>query len=229
MALGPNMPSFIKAVAAAGVVFKLLDEETGQSEGGSEATGPDLGDCNGNIKLTDLSFTYQSRPDRKALSNINIHFARGTSTAIVGPSGAGKSTLISLLERWYEPTAGVILVDGHDASSLSVKWLRRQIALVQQEPQLFNASIFDNIAYGLVGTKQESASYQEKMKLIEEACREARAYEFIKRLPKVGEVYYMYTHISSQLTVTRNSTLLSVIRRHSYQAGRSNELQLHEL
>lgn len=229
MALGPNMPSFIKAVAAAGVVFKLLDEETDQSEGGTETTGSDVGDCNGNIKLTQLSFIYPSRPGRKALSDVNIDFARGTSTAIVGPSGAGKSTLISLLERWYEPTTGVILVDGRDASSLDVKWLRRQIALVQQEPQLFNASIFDNIAYGLVGTKQENASDQEKMKLVEEACREARAYEFIKRLPKVGQVYYLYTSISSQLTVTRCSTLLSVIRRHSYPAGRSNELQLHEL
>lgn len=197
MALGPNMPSFIKAVAAAGVIFKLLDDETDQNEGVSEAAESELGTCNGHLELRNLSFAYQSRPDRNVLSSVNLDFARGTSTAIVGPSGAGKSTLISLLERWYEPTAGAILVDGYDVSRVGVKWLRRQIALVQQESQLFNASIFNNIAYGLVGTKYENASNQEKMKLVEEACREARVDEFVRKLPKVSRIYYMRASFSS--------------------------------
>ncbi|RYP13674.1 hypothetical protein DL767_010632 [Monosporascus sp. MG133] len=184
MALGPNMPSFIKAVAAAGDVFKILDTDAEKNGRASEPGVPEHETCDGHLELRNLSFSYQSRQDRSALSNISLDFARGTSTAIVGPSGAGKSTLISLLERWYEPTGGCILLDGHDISTVDVKWLRSQIALVQQEPQLFNASIFENIAYGLVGTKQENASYNEKMNLVEEASREAKAYDFITKLPK---------------------------------------------
>jgi ATP-binding cassette, subfamily B (MDR/TAP), member 1 len=197
MSLGPNMPSFIKGVAAANVVFKLLENSTDQNEDITNEIEPVPAACDGHIDLRDLSFIYPSRPDRNALSGINLEFPKGTSTAIVGPSGAGKSTLISLLERWYEPTTGTILVDGRDISRLSFKWLRRQIALVQQEPQLFNASIFDNIAYGLVGTPQENVSYQEKMRLVKEACQDARAYEFISKLPKVRSTQYVLFFLSA--------------------------------
>lgn len=188
MALGPNMPLFVKAIAAAGAVFELLDKLADQDDGeeASEEVLLGLGTSKGHLQLQDLSFAYPSRPDRNALSNINLVFAPGTSTAIVGPSGAGKSTLISLLERWLVPTSGTILIDGHDISSVNVKWLRSQIALVQQEPQLFNASIFDNIAHGLSGTVFTNAPPHDKAKLVENACCEARANEFIGKLPKVS-------------------------------------------
>lgn len=190
MALGPNMPSFQKAVAGADVVFKLLGDRgntvTKESyEGVLESrAAPEHQSSSGHLELRNLSFAYPSRADRPALSSISLEFARGTSTAVVGPSGAGKSTLISLLERWYEPTAGNILIDGHDLARVDVKWLRRQIALVQQEPQLFSASIFENVAHGLVGTEYENASDEEKRRRVEDACREARAYEFISALPQ---------------------------------------------
>jgi ATP-binding cassette subfamily B (MDR/TAP) protein 1 len=190
MALGPNMPCFQKAVAGAGVVFKLLDDHgSAESETGEEAISepgpsPEHQSSSGHLELRNLSYAYPSRSDRPAISNISLQFARGTSTAVVGPSGAGKSTLISLLERWYEPTAGAILIDGHDISRVPVKWLRRQIALVQQEPQLFSASIFTNIAHGLVGTEHENASEEKKRKLVDDACREAQAFEFIAGLPQ---------------------------------------------
>jgi len=187
MALGPNMPSIIKAVAASGVIFTLLEDGTDENNEFTNVEDSRLGASGGNIEIRNLSFNYQSRHDRKVLSNVNLKFARGTSTAVIGSSGAGKSTLISLLERWYEPTSGIVLLDGQDISKVDIKWLRSQIALVQQEPQLFNASIFDNIAYGLVGTAEEHASYEQKLKLVEEACRESRAYEFICKLPKVSK------------------------------------------
>lgn len=192
MALGPNMPLFVKAVAAAGSVFKLLDDLADQDEEASGDTPREVpsesGTSNGHLRLQDVSFTYPSRPDRSALSDVSLFFAPGTSTAIVGPSGAGKSTLISLLERWLVPTSGTILLDGHDISSVSVKWLRSQIALVQQEPQLFNASIFENIAHGLAGTDLANSTLDDKAKLVEDACRWARAKEFIERLPKVSSI-----------------------------------------
>ncbi|KAL7929945.1 P-loop containing nucleoside triphosphate hydrolase protein [Trichoderma chlorosporum] len=182
MALGPNMPSFIKAVAASGDVFKILDDAD-QTDGTVDSVASRLDTCNGHVELRGISFSYPSRPSHNALSGVNIEFTKGTSTAVVGPSGAGKSTLISLLERWYQPTAGVISLDGYDIAAVDAKWLRSQIALVQQQPQLFNASIFENIAYGLIGTEREHASMEEKMRLVEEACKEARALEFIHKLP----------------------------------------------
>ncbi|KAL5403310.1 hypothetical protein PMIN06_007948 [Paraphaeosphaeria minitans] len=188
MVLGPNMPLFVKAVTAAGAVFELLDNLEDQDEEASEGASGQAqsarGNSKGHLQLQDVTFTYPSRPDRSALSNINLRFIPGTSTVIMGPSGAGKSTLISLLERWLVPTSGTILIDDQDISSVSVKWLRSQIALVQQEPQLFNASIFENIAHGLSGTDFANVSPQDKAKLVEDACREARVTEFIERFPQ---------------------------------------------
>ncbi|KAL6862017.1 P-loop containing nucleoside triphosphate hydrolase protein [Trichoderma novae-zelandiae] len=183
MALGPNMPSFIKAVAASGDVFKILDE-TDKKDATDEFAVSSLGTRNGHLVMRNVSFSYPSRPDLKALSDVNIEFVSGTSTAVVGPSGAGKSTLVSLLERWFQPSSGAILLDDYDITGIDPKWLRQQIALVEQQPQLFNATIFENIAYGLIGTEKEHASLEEKMRLVEEACAEARALEFIHNLPK---------------------------------------------
>nr|QSQ85911.1 transporter [Preussia typharum] len=117
MALGPNMPLFVKAIAAAGAVFDLLDNHAEQDDETSEKVTAKLEPSKGELQLQNLSFAYPSRPDRNALSNINLVFAPGTCTAVVGPSGAGKSTLISLLEKWAVPTSGTILVDGADISS----------------------------------------------------------------------------------------------------------------
>ncbi len=91
--------------------------------------------------------------------------------------------MVSLIELFYSPVSGVIRLDGHDLQDLNVRWLRQQIALVQQEPVLFSMSVRDNIATGLIGSKYEHASPEEKEKLIIEAATIANAHDFILKLP----------------------------------------------
>ncbi|KAH9909896.1 P-loop containing nucleoside triphosphate hydrolase protein [Xylariomycetidae sp. FL2044] len=149
-----------------------------------------------NIVLWNLNFTYPTRPKLKVLDNLCLILPAGKITAIVGPSGSGKSTIVALIQRWYEmngdPTErpliyyfrnGSITTGGKKLTELDMKWWRSQIGLVQQEPFLFNDTIFNNVANGLVGTEWEDAEESKKRELVENACREAFADEFISRLP----------------------------------------------
>src|SRR5690606_41684803 len=113
----------------------------------------------------------------------SFHVPAHKVTALVGASGSGKSTTIGLLERWVDSTKGGIYLDGVEIRDLNLKWLRRQMGLVQQEPVLFNDTIFNNVAYGLVGTEFENAPEEKKRELVKEACIKANADEFIQRLP----------------------------------------------
>jgi ATP-binding cassette subfamily B (MDR/TAP) protein 1 len=90
--------------------------------------------------------------------------------AIVGASGSGKSTIVTLLERFYEPVGGQILLDGHDITALNLQWLRRQMSLVSQEPTLFNTTIYNNIAYGCVSSEFERLSTGDQENKVVEAA-----------------------------------------------------------
>jgi ATP-binding cassette subfamily B (MDR/TAP) protein 1 len=118
------------------------------------------------------------------LQDFNLTIAPGKVIALVGASGSGKSTIIGLLERFYEPVGGQILLDGCDISSLDLKWLRRQIALVSQEPVLFNCSIRQNIERGLIGTEFEQDGKEKKAELVVQASKIANAHDFIMKLPE---------------------------------------------
>lgn len=156
----------------------------------------------GDIVLWNVNFTYPTRPTLKVLDNLNLIIPAGKVTAIVGPSGSGKSTIVALIQRWYEMDGdmgdnmltlyfrnGSVTVDGQKLTDLDLKWWRSQIGLVQQEPFLFNQTIFENIASGLVGTKWEDADTKVKSQLIQAACKEAYADEFISRLPDGYETH----------------------------------------
>lgn len=113
-------------------------------------------------------------------------------TAAQGQSGSGKSTVIALIERWYNIQSGSILLDGRPIDELNLRWLRRNIRLVQQEPVLFQGTVFENIRYGLVGTRWENDTRENQMELVQEACGIAFAHDFISNLPhgydtKIGE------------------------------------------
>ena len=101
---------------------------------------------------------------------LDLTIEAGSTVALVGPSGCGKSTAVQLIERFYDPDAGAVLLDGVDLKTLRVSWLRQQIGLVSQEPVLFSGSISDNIKYGKDGASQAD---------VEAAARMANAHDFI--------------------------------------------------
>ncbi|KAF7809482.1 ABC transporter B family member 2-like [Senna tora] len=146
-------------------------------------TGLKLTKLQGHIQFKDVSFTYPSRPDVLIFNNLNIHIPPAKVLALVGASGSGKSTVISLIERFYEPTSGQILLDGNNIKDLDLKWLRQQIGLVNQEPALFATSIRENILYG-----KDDATLEE----LKRAVKLSDAHSFINNLPdrletQVGE------------------------------------------
>ncbi|PYH92900.1 ABC a-pheromone efflux pump AtrD [Aspergillus ellipticus CBS 707.79] len=104
--------------------------------------------CEGDIEVSDVSFAYQSQPDRLVLNSTSFFFPSGETTFVIGKSGSGKSTLGQLLTRFYLPASGKILIDSHDIQSLSIDWIRNNITVIEQRSILFNESIFMNIAFG---------------------------------------------------------------------------------
>lgn len=116
------------------------------------------------------------------LADFSLDIPAGKTVALVGPSGGGKSTIVGLIERFYNPVGGSIMLDGKDLDELNLRWLRQQIGYVQQEPTLFATSIYENISYGLVGSKWENASDSVKLEKIISACKDANAYDFILEL-----------------------------------------------
>jgi ATP-binding cassette, subfamily B, bacterial len=130
----------------------------------------------GNIAFESICFGYQE--NRLVLKGISFKLNAGESLALIGPSGAGKTTLLQLVPRFYDPTSGSVRMEGTDARDLRLRDLRRQVALVPQEPILMKATIWENIAYG----KPEASSSE-----IESAARAAHADEFIRRLPQEYE------------------------------------------
>ena len=137
----------------------------------------------GEITFENVDFNYPARPDVQVLKNLSIAFPAGKTAALVGASGSGKSTIVSLVERFYDPLSGSVRLDGVDLRELNLKWLRSQIGLVSQEPTLFATTIRKNVEHGLIGTRHQDASPEEKFQLIREACIKANADGFISKLP----------------------------------------------
>ena len=132
-----------------------------------------LTDVKGRVRYDDVSFHY-SDDDTPVLSHVSFEIPAGKSVALVGPSGSGKTTICSLLPRFYDVTGGRITIDGKDVRTLTLKSLRSQIGMVQQDVYLFSGTIRENIAYGKPGASDEE---------IIEAARRANIHDFISELP----------------------------------------------
>ncbi|NWU79996.1 ABCBB protein, partial [Onychorhynchus coronatus] len=169
----PCLEAFATGRGAAANIFETIDKEPTidcMSEDGYK-----LDKVRGEIEFHNVTFHYPSRPDIKILDNLNMVVKAGETTAFVGASGAGKSTMIQLIQRFYDPTEGMITLDGHDIRSLNIQWLRSQIGIVEQEPVLFATTIAENIRYG-----RDEATMEDIIK----AAKQANAYNFIMDLPQ---------------------------------------------
>ena len=168
----PNIQYFQQGQVSGGRLFEILKRSSNIDP---DADGETLANVEGSIELKDVVFAYPSRTDKPVFNGFSLTVASGSTVALVGESGSGKSTIIQLVERFYDPQQGSILIDGHDVRSLQLRWLRSQIGLVSQEPTLFATTIRENILFGKPGSTQQE---------VEDAARAANAHSFISALPQ---------------------------------------------
>ncbi|BAF08058.1 putative multidrug resistance protein [Oryza sativa Japonica Group] len=168
---GSMTTDLAKGADAVASVFSILDRETEIDPNNPHGYKPEK--LKGEVDIRGVDFSYPSRPDVIIFKGFTLSIQPGKSTAIVGKSGSGKSTIIGLIERFYDPIRGSVKIDGRDIKAYNLRYLRRHIGLVSQEPTLFAGTIRENIVYGI-----DIASEVE----IEDAARSANAHDFISNL-----------------------------------------------
>ncbi|KAM0935671.1 putative ABC-type xenobiotic transporter [Dioscorea sansibarensis] len=164
-------PDIIQGNQMVESIFELMDRRSGVVSD----TGVDAGSISGTVELKGVDFCYPSRPDDMIFRDLDLTVNAGKTMALVGMSGSGKSTVLSLIFRFYDPTAGKVMVDGRDIREFKLQSLRNHIGLVQQEPALFATTIYENILYG-----KDDASEAE----VVEAAKISNAHSFISALPE---------------------------------------------
>ncbi|KAD4889046.1 hypothetical protein R6Q59_034064 [Mikania micrantha] len=177
-----NIKHFAEAKISAALVSEIINRVP--SIDSTDKNGTTISVVRGELEFKDVEFAYPSRPESLVLKKVNIKIKASQTVGLIGQSGSGKSTMVNLLERFYDPTEGVILLDGIDIKSLQLKWLRSQMGLVSQEPILFATTIKENILFGKEGATSDE---------IIEAAKKSNAHNFIMQLPNgyntmVGEL-----------------------------------------
>nr|XP_012306296.1 phosphatidylcholine translocator ABCB4 isoform X5 [Aotus nancymaae] len=167
-------PDYAKAKLSAAHLFMLFERQPLIDSYSEEGLKPDK--FEGNVTFSEVMFNYPTRPNVPVLQGLSLEVKKGQTLALVGSSGCGKSTVVQLLERFYDPLAGTVLLDGQEAKKLNVQWLRAQLGIVSQEPILFDCSIAENIAYG---DNSRVVSQDE----IVSAAKAANIHHFIETLP----------------------------------------------
>lgn len=175
MALGQAGQQFATigtALGAAASLYEVIDRIPEIDAYSTEGQTPSK--ISGRISVNKVEFTYPTRADVKILKGVSLDAQPGQTVALVGSSGCGKSTIIQLLQRFYNPDAGQILIDDIPIEDFNIKYLRQLVGVVSQEPNLFNTSIEQNIRYGRSDVSDED---------IARALKEANAADFIKTFP----------------------------------------------
>jgi ABC-type multidrug transport system fused ATPase/permease subunit len=168
--LGMWIGQMQRATASGERIFEVMDEPEGITE---RPDASELPPGEGKVRFEHVSFEYT--PARPVLEDIDLELEPGRTVALIGHTGSGKTTLASLVPRFYDVTAGRVTIDGADVRDLKLVSLRREIGIVAQDPFLFSASVFENIAFGAPGATLEEA---------ERAARLAQAHDFIVELPE---------------------------------------------
>uniref|UniRef100_A0A8C6GSA7 Phosphatidylcholine translocator ABCB4 n=1 Tax=Mus spicilegus TaxID=10103 RepID=A0A8C6GSA7_MUSSI len=168
-------PDYAKAKLSAAYLFSLFERQPLIDSYSGEGLWPDK--FEGSVTFNEVVFNYPTRANVPVLQGLSLKVKKGQTLALVGSSGCGKSTVVQLLERFYDPMAGSVLLDGQEAKKLNVQWLRAQLGIVSQEPILFDCSIAENIAYG---DNSRVVPHDE----IVRAAKEANIHPFIETLPQ---------------------------------------------
>ncbi|XP_074579514.1 ABC transporter B family member 4-like [Curcuma longa] len=171
--IAPCMTAFAAGQAAAYKMFETINRKP--EIDAYDPKGRRLDDIHGDIEFKDVYFSYPARPDDQIFHGFSLSIQKGTTCALVGESGSGKSTIVSLIERFYDPQVGEVLIDGINLKEFQLSWIRGKIGLVSQEPVLFATTIKHNIAYG-----KNNATVEE----IRAATELANAAKFIDKLPQ---------------------------------------------
>ncbi|OBZ86718.1 Multidrug resistance protein 2 [Choanephora cucurbitarum] len=172
--LPPNLSAVSSACGAAYKIFGVIDQVPTIDTDNADGLKPET--ISGEIEFKNVKFSYPTRPDITILKRLDLKIKPGMTVAFVGPSGSGKSTSIQLIQRFYDPLSGIVLLDGKDLKEYNVTWLRNKIGVVSQEPVLFNLTIKENILMGV----EDTVSDQE----IIAACKKANCHSFISQLPE---------------------------------------------
>jgi ATP-binding cassette subfamily B (MDR/TAP) protein 1 len=172
--LPPNLSAVSSACGAAHKIYATIDQVP--SIDADDKTGYSPEKIIGEIEFKNIKFSYPTRPDITILKNLNLKIKPGMTVAFVGPSGSGKSTSVQLVQRFYDPVDGQVMLDGKNLKEYNVAYLRSKIGVVSQEPVLFNMSIKQNLLMGVV----EDVSNDE----IVAACKKANCHSFISQLPE---------------------------------------------
>ena len=167
--LGNIIPAIAQAVSASGRIFEILDAVADVKDAPKAMSLPPI---RGHVRFDNVSFAYSGT--RTVLDAVCLDVQPGQVIALLGATGSGKSTITNLIPRFYDPTGGRILVDGHDIREVTLQSLRSQIGIVLQETTLFIGTIHENIAFGRGGSSREE---------VIEAAKSAQAHEFISAMP----------------------------------------------
>eukprot|EP01055_Gregarina_sp_Pseudo9_P000106 Gregarina_sp_Pseudo_9__105@NODE_106_length_4254_cov_20_974140_g98_i0_p1_GENE_NODE_106_length_4254_cov_20_974140_g98_i0NODE_106_length_4254_cov_20_974140_g98_i0_p1_ORF_typecomplete_len1335_score339_37ABC_tran/PF00005_27/1_4e43ABC_tran/PF00005_27/1_3e37ABC_membrane/PF00664_23/2_4e43ABC_membrane/PF00664_23/3_3e40SMC_N/PF02463_19/34SMC_N/PF02463_19/2_4e07SMC_N/PF02463_19/38SMC_N/PF02463_19/3_3e05AAA_21/PF13304_6/3_8e05AAA_21/PF13304_6/3_1e05TniB/PF05621_11/0_0001TniB/PF05621_11/0_23TniB/PF05621_11/0 len=170
--LSPPLSSLAVAAKAASTLAETI-ERVSMIDPSDPSGAQPLEGLRGEIEFAHVQFAFPSRPQKDIYHDVSFKMNAGERVALVGPSGAGKSTVVQLIQRFYDPQSGQILIDGKEHTSYNLKWLRSHMALVSQEPKLFCDTVYENIARGKQGATQEE---------VIEAAKQANAHSFITNL-----------------------------------------------